>query len=128
MPNNVQEFAQSASNYRNLTLKKNLAKKRGRACNRQEKRNGTVESRIIRDALALGYARKEFRKEMKQFEKTVSEAGARGIHDIPMPEFLSTLRDNARLAENNLEAAKISKAAMDRFPPMSRKVAEETNV
>lgn len=119
MSHNVQEFATTASNYREHTFEKHFAKKkRGRSVNRQEKRNGTIDSRIIRDKLAAQFANREFRKEMKQFEKTVQEASGRGIFDIPMPEFLVALKETAHLASNNLEAARITKAAMEKYPPL----------
>lgn len=119
MVSNVQEFAQSASDYKELTLDKNLKKKRGRSCVRREKRHSSIDSRIMRDRLASSFAYREFRKEMKQFEKTKTEAAQRGIYDIPEPEFLGILRESSNLADANLKSANVSKAAMDQFPPLT---------
>lgn len=120
MAYDVQELANSASNYQDLTLEKVLKKKRGRSCIKQEKRNRTLDTRIACDKLAASYAKRELSKEQKQFEKTVQEAAGRGVHNIPQPEALTTLRDNAKLAEVNLVSAVIAKSAMDTYPPLAR--------
>ena len=118
MSSDVQGFANASGSYKQVTYSKHLSKKRGRSFNRRERRNSSMESRIIRDVLAASFASKELRKEMKQFEKTVGEAAGRGIHDIPMPEFLTSLRDTAKLAEGNLKMAQISFEAMSQVPPL----------
>lgn len=114
----VQDYAGDASSYKKLTYTKNLSRKRGRSFNRREKRATCTESRIMRDKLAASFAGKEFRREMKQFEKTTSEAATRGIHDIPMPDFLVSLRDTMRLHEGNLTSAHIAHEVMNKFPPL----------
>lgn len=118
MARNIQEFANSASNYRDLDLETVLKKKRGRSCTRRERRTSNIDSRIIRDRLAAQFAQREYSKEMNHFENTVSEGASRGIHDIPMPQFLIDLSESAHLAEANLKSAHISKAAMSKFPPL----------
>lgn len=116
---NVQEFATAAAGYKDITPEKFHAKKRGRSVNRREKRNVSIDSRIIREQLSLHFANREFRKEMKQFQKTVEEVAGRGIHDIPMPEHLVALKANAKLAETNYAGARLIKAAMQAYPPLS---------
>lgn len=101
---------------------KNLNKKRGRSCNRREKRIHCGQSRIIADKLIAVHANKEFKREIKQFEKMVSEAAGRGIHDIPMPEYLANLKETAQLAEGNYTMAHISKSAMDKYPPLTKHI------
>jgi hypothetical protein len=117
MISDVQNNVDTSSSYKKVYVK-NLTKKRGRSCNRKERRLGCMDSRIMRDKLSASFASKEFRKEMKHFEKTVSEAAGRGVHDIPMPEFLLTLRDTAKLAEQNLKVAQITRDAMNACPPL----------
>lgn len=119
MMSDVQGFANNTSSYKQVTYEKHLTKKRGRSYNRKERRNKCMESRIVREQLASSFAAKEYRKEMKQFEKTVSEASGRGIHDIPMPEFLVDLREASKLADGNLKMAQISHEAMTKYPPLS---------
>ena len=57
---------------------------------------------------------------MKQFEKTISEAASRGIHDIPMPDFIVDLRENMKMHEGNLKMATISHDVMNKYPPLNR--------
>ena len=113
---NVQEFAQSASDYKELKLPKVFSKKRGRACSK--KLNVSLDSRILRDQLVASYMNKELRREMKQFEKTVGEVAGRGVHDTPLPDNIVSLRANVLLAEGNLTGARISKEAMTKYPPL----------
>jgi hypothetical protein len=119
MMSDVQGFANASASYKQVTYSKHLTKKRGRSFNRKERRNSCTVNRIMRDSLAASFASKEFRKEMKQFEKTVEGAAGRGIHDIPVPEFLTTLHETAKLAEGNLKMAQISYDAMSKYPPLS---------
>jgi len=118
MSQNVREIIQSSANYKQLTLDKTINKKRGRASIRREKRGGNIYNRVIRDTLAASFASKEYRKEVKQFEKTVSEAAGRGIFDIPMPEYIAELKEAAQLAEGNLKQAHIAKQCMEEYPPL----------
>ncbi len=122
---NSQELSQSASNYKEATLTKVLSKRRGRACNKRSK-NNTLDSRILRDQLIVSYMNKELRREMKQFEKTLHEVSGRGVHNISMPESIAVLRENVRLAEDNLTGARISREAMDKYPPLKNVVKYET--
>ncbi len=122
---NAQELSQSASNYKEATLTKVLSKKRGRACNKRNK-NNSLDSRILRDQLIVSYMNKELRREMKQFEKTVHEVSGRGVNDIPLPDSIAILRENVKLAEGNLVEARISKAAMDKYPPLRSAVQYES--
>lgn len=114
---NAQELSQSASNYKEATLHKVLSKKRSRACTKRGK-TATLDSRILRDQLIVSYMNKELRREMKQFEKTVHEVSGRGVHDIPLPDSIVILRENVKLAENNLVSARCAKAGMDKYPPL----------
>ena len=98
--------------------KKHLTKKRGRACVRAEKRLNTTEARIIRDRIATHYADKEYRREVKQFDKLVKEVAPKGIHDIPTPDHIAQLREAMILAESNLKSSSISHDAMSAYPPL----------
>jgi hypothetical protein len=104
-----------------LTIsKKHLLKKRGRACVRAEKRLNSTEARVVRDRLAAYSADKEYRREVKQFDKLVKEVAPKGIHDIPMPDHISQLREAMVLAENNLKSSNVSHDAMSKYPPLPR--------
>ena len=109
---NAQEFAQSASNYKEIEVAKVLSKKRGRACNKKEKVQ-TLETRIMRDQLVVSFMNRELRREMKQFEKAAHE-----MTGLPVPESIVILRENVKLAEGNLTGAYCSNAAMDKYPPL----------
>lgn len=95
-----------------------VRKKRGRSFNRRDNRGLGAATRILRDKLAMAFASKEFHKEMNQFEKTVKEASSRGIFDIPMPDFLCSLKSNLHLMEGNLNQARIANEAVTKYPPL----------
>lgn len=109
----------ASDNSSNKVYVSKIVRRRGRSYTRKEKKRFSLDSRIIRDSLQVSFAQKEFRREMKQFEKTVQEAAGRGIHDIPLPDFLATLKDAAKVAEGNFTVACISKDAMSKYPPLT---------
>lgn len=112
MFHNAQELSESASDYKKLTLTKNLSKKRGRACNKKT-RNTSLDSRIVRDQLILSHTLRELRRETNQFDKA-----GNGTPNVQLSDAVIALRESAKIAEGNLSSARSAKAGMDRFPPM----------
>lgn len=109
----VQEYSESASNYKEATLAKVLTKKRGRSCSKP--RRLSLDARILRDQLLVSYANRELRKEMKSMDKSETSK------DV-VPESIALLRDNVKVAEANLVSARCAYDAMSKYPPLRKPI------
>ncbi len=96
--------------------------RRGRACQRREKRMPIVrgvEVRLLREKLYVGSLNKAYRQEARAHQKIAEEASRRGIYDVAMPEYIAQMKQAVKVAEENIKVALISREAVKAFPPLT---------